>query len=122
MSVSRSAFERLRNCTIPHAVSDRSAQVAFWQWARSPSGVWIEIAPAVLSRVFALDERTQRSLQSRLFAVAELAAVHPVPGPTRNLIVAAGGLDVRYSLDLAAGRVTVEAIEENDRSGLELAG
>jgi hypothetical protein len=103
-------------------VSDRSAQIAFWQWARSPSGIWIEIAPAALSKVFALDERMQRSLQSRLFAVAELAAVHPVPGPVRNLIVTAGGFDVHYSLDLASGRVTVEALEESDRSNLELAG
>jgi len=75
----------------------------------------------VLSKVFALDERTQRSLQSRLFAVAELAAVHPVPGPARDLIVAAGRFNVRYSLDLGSSRITVEAIEESDRSALDLA-
>jgi hypothetical protein len=95
-------------------VADRSGQASLWQWARSRSGVWIEIAPPVLSKVFALDERTQRSLQTRLFAIAELASVHPVPGPTRNLIVATHRFEVRYSLDRGWSRVIVE--------GLDLAG
>jgi hypothetical protein len=82
----------------------------------------VEIAPCAISPVFALDERTRRSLQSRLFAIADLASVYPVPGPTRNLIVAAGGFELRYSLDLAAKRVTIEGIDAADPSRLNLAG
>jgi hypothetical protein len=76
----------------------------------------VEIVPSALSAVFALDERTRRSLQRRLFAIVDLASVHPVPGPTRNLIVAAGSFDLRYSLDLAANRVTIEGLEAADPS------
>jgi hypothetical protein len=82
----------------------------------------VEIAPYALSAVFALDERTRRSLQSRLFAIADLASVHPVPGPTRNLIVAAGSFDLRYSLDLAASRVTIEGVDVADGSRMNVAG
>lgn len=83
-----------------------------WQWARSPAGVWLEIAPAALSAVFALDERTRRALQSRLFAVSELASVHPIPAPAKNLIVAAGGFELRYSLDSSGKRVIIEGVEQ----------
>jgi hypothetical protein len=84
--------------------------------------VWVEIAPSAIAAVFALDERTRRSLQSRLFAIVDLASVHPVPGPARNLIVAGGSFDVRYSLDLQAKRVTIEGIQAPGLSTLNLAG
>jgi hypothetical protein len=82
----------------------------------------VEIAPSAIAAVFALDERTRRSLQSRLFAIVDLASVHPVPGPTDNLIVAAGNFDLRYSLDLAAKRVTIDGLEAADPSRRTLTG
>jgi hypothetical protein len=94
---------------------------AFWQWARSPSGVWVEIAPSAIAAVFALEERVRRSLQTRLFAIVDLASVHPVPGPAQNLIFAGDSFEVRYSLDLQAKRVTIEGIEAPGRSNLNLA-
>ena len=106
-------------------MSDRSlggGPSALWQWARSPSGVWVEIAPSAIAAVFALDERTRRSVQGRLFAIADLATVHPVPGPARNLIVAGGSFDVRYSLDLQEKRVIIEGIEAPGLSNLNRAG
>jgi hypothetical protein len=93
-----------------------------WQWSRSPSGVWLEIVPSALSAVFALNERTRRSLQSSLFAIADLAAVHPLPGSARNLIIAANGLVLRYSLETAEKRVVIEAVEEANLSRLGMAG
>lgn len=90
-----------------------------WQWSRSPAGIWLEIAPPALSAVFGLDERTRRSLQSRLFALAELATVHPVPGPAMNLIADAGSFLLRYSLDLAGKRIVIEGLTQADRRGSE---
>jgi hypothetical protein len=81
----------------------------------------VQIAPPAIAKVFELDERTRRTLQSRLFAVVDLASVHPVPGPTHNLIVAGSSFDVRYSLDLQAKRVIIEGIEAPGLSDLNLA-
>jgi hypothetical protein len=102
--------------------SPRGAPPPFWQWSRSPSGIWLEIAPSALSAVFALDERNRRSLQSRLCAIAELATVHPVPGPAMNLIADGGDFVVRYSLDLAGKRIVIDGVTQADPSRLGLAG
>jgi hypothetical protein len=106
-------------------VSDRpvrGSSTLSWQWSRSPSGIWLEIAPSALSTIFALDERTRRLLQSRLFAICDLATVHPVPGPTGNLIVDAGTFVLRYSLDLAGKRLVIEGLEEAGPLRLGLLG
>jgi len=100
----------------------RGAPPPSWQWARSPSGICLEIEPSALSAVFALDERTRRSLQSRLFAIAELATVHPIPGPAMNLIVDAGSFVLRYSLDLPGKRVVIDGLDQTAPSRPGLAG
>jgi hypothetical protein len=82
-----------------------------WQWARCPSGISLEISPPAIGPIFALDERTRRTVQSRLLAIADLAVAHPVPGPAGNLIVSAGNVEVRYSLDMAARRVLIEGLQ-----------
>jgi len=84
--------------------------------------MWLEIAPSALSAVFALNERNRRSLQSRLFAIAELATVHPVPGPAMNLIADSGNFVVHYSLDLAGKRIVIDGLAQTDPSRLGLAG
>jgi hypothetical protein len=84
--------------------------------------VWVEIAPSAIAAVFALEERIRRSLQNRLFAIVDLASVHPVPGPAQNLIVAGGSFEVRYSLDLEAKRVIIEGVGAPGLSKLNLAG
>ena len=78
----------------------------------------LEIAPTAIGPIFALDERTRRTLQARLAAIADLAVAHPIPGPAHNLIVCAGNVEVRYSLDLAARRVLVEGIQAAEGSSL----
>jgi len=102
--------------------SPRGALPLSWQWSRSPSGIWLEIAPSALSAVFALDERSRRSLQSRLCAIAELASVHPVPGPAMNLIAESGDFVVRYSLDFSGKRIVIDSLAQADPSRLGLAG
>jgi hypothetical protein len=84
---------------------------ARWHWARGRDGARLEVEPAALRDLFALDERTRRKLQQLLFDVFDLAVVQPAAASGGPLQLWVSDRQVRYSVDVREKLVVVESVD-----------